>query len=304
MAILNKLESCVINSGKTTQYFQLNRGICQGDPISAYHFISEMEILFTLIKNNEKIQGLDILNYRFFYSAYSDDSTFFLRNIDSMIELARIFKEFLSFSDLSPNMSKCEIGGFGSLKGVEKAVCGMENINLTKDAVKIIGISFSYNKAIQNELNFKTTISKIQAVLELWRMRRLSLEGKIIVFKSLSISKIVYLFLLTNVPNNIVEELIKIQKNFFWNFTAPKTKHSTTRMDYQNGGLKNIDLFFKTNSLQCSWFRRLFDNSFHQWKVMLLFFINKTFGEHFKFHSNLDFSDDTVKCFPSFYKCL
>ena len=53
-AILNKLESCVINSGKTTQYFQLNRGARQGDPISAYLFILVMEVLFTLIKNNEK----------------------------------------------------------------------------------------------------------------------------------------------------------------------------------------------------------------------------------------------------------
>ena len=81
-AILNKSESCVINSGKTTQYFQLNRGARQGDPISAYLFILVMEVLFTLIKNNEKIQGLDILNYRFLYSAYADDSTFFLRNVD------------------------------------------------------------------------------------------------------------------------------------------------------------------------------------------------------------------------------
>ena len=79
-------------------------------------------------------------------------------------------------------MFKCEIAGIGSLKGVETAVCSMKNIDLTKDAVKIIGISFSYNKAIQNELNFRTTISKIQAVLKLWRMRRLSLEGKIIVY--------------------------------------------------------------------------------------------------------------------------
>ena len=129
-----------------------------------------MEVLFTLIKNNEKIQGLDILNYRFLYSAYADDFTFFLRNIDSVIELARTFKEFSSFSDLNPNMSKCEIAGIGSLKEVETAVCGMKNINLAKDAVKIIGISVSYNKAIQNELNFRTTISKIELVLKLWRM--------------------------------------------------------------------------------------------------------------------------------------
>ena len=90
-----------------------------------------------------------------------------------------------------------------------------EKYDLTKYAVKIIGISFSYNKTSQNELNFRMTISKIQAVLELWRMWRLLLEGKFVVFKLLAISKIVYLSLLRSVPNNIVEELIKIQKSFY-----------------------------------------------------------------------------------------
>ena len=71
-------------------------------------------------------------------------------------------------------------------------------------------------------------------------MRRLSLEGKFIAFKSLAISKIVYLSFLTSVPNNIVEELIKVRKNFLWSFTALKIKHLTIRMDYQNGGLKTV----------------------------------------------------------------
>ena len=85
--ILNKSESCVINSRKTTQYFQLNREAGQRDPISAYLFILVTGVLFILIKNNEKIQGLDILNYRFLYSAYANDSTFFLQNVYSFMEL-------------------------------------------------------------------------------------------------------------------------------------------------------------------------------------------------------------------------
>ena len=106
-----------------------------------------------------------------------------------------------------------------------------------------------------------------------------------------------------NVPNNIIVEQIKIQKNLLWNLTAPKIKHSTTHMDYQNGRLENV-IFFKMISLQCLLLKLLFENLFHQWEVILLFFINKMFGEHFKFHSNLDFSNGTVKCFPSFYKSM
>ena len=161
-------------------------------------FIFAREVLFTLIKNNKPIQRLDMLHCRFLYSTYTDDSTFFFRNIDSVKEQARTFNQFSSFPYLSPNMSKCEIARTGSLKRVETAVCRMKNIDLTKESNKIIGISFSYNKAIQNELNFRTTISTIQTVLKLWKMQKLTLERKITVFKSLALSENFYLSLLTS----------------------------------------------------------------------------------------------------------
>ena len=44
-------ESCAINDGNTTQYFHLERGTCQGDPISAYIFILALEVLSFLVRN-------------------------------------------------------------------------------------------------------------------------------------------------------------------------------------------------------------------------------------------------------------
>ena len=52
---LNKQESCVVNNGTSTQYFPLQRGARQGDPISAYLFIISLEVLFVMIKNNSSI---------------------------------------------------------------------------------------------------------------------------------------------------------------------------------------------------------------------------------------------------------
>ena len=71
--------------------------------------------------------------------------------------------------------------------------CGMKCIDLCKDTIRITGVHFSYNKTKEDEENFLEIISKVQNVLKIWRMQSLTLEGKIIVFKTLAISKIVSL---------------------------------------------------------------------------------------------------------------
>ena len=302
-AITSKQESCVINAGKTTPFFRLERGARQGDPISAYIFILVIEVLFRLIKNNVNIEGLRIFDHCFLYSAYADDATFFLKNKQSVLEVIDVFKIF-STSGLKPNISKCEIAGIGVLKGVNLAVCGMKNIDLTVDAIKILGLYFSYNQIIQNDLNFCKTISKIQSVLKVWRMRNLTLEGKITIFKSLALSKIVYTALVIPVSLQIINEITRIQKTFIWNNSTPKIKNKTLRMDFSTGGLKNVDVFLKVISLRCSWVKRLFDNTHHEWKIMPLRYIEKTFGNNFRFHSNLDFDDNFIKIFPKFYQTI
>ena len=93
----------------------------------------------------------------------------------------------------------------------------MKCLNLTKETVKIIGVHFSYNKKLDHEMNFQSHIVKIESVLRVWRMRNLTIEGKVLVFKSLAISKIVHLSLITTVPHAIINQLNNIKKNFIWN---------------------------------------------------------------------------------------
>ena len=134
-------------------------------------------------------------------------------------------------------------------------------------------------------------------------MHRLTLEGKIIVFKTLAISKIVFLSLISKVLTEIINELERIQKKFsafLWP-SKPKIKNETLCSDFKHGGLKNVNIQKKIISLQCSWVRRLYDDSFHEWKVIPLKLIKKSFGSHFKFHSNLLFNISCINDFPSFY---
>ena len=169
-------------------------------------------VLSILIKNNSCIEGLKIFDYIFLYSAYANDTTFFVKNIETVEEIIKVFNLFSNFSGLKLNLTISEVSGICVLKEVQLAVCGMNYINLKIDTIKILGIHFSYNELIAREKIFLKAISNIQGVLKLWRMRQLTIEGRIVIFKILAISKIVYLALLTNTPNIIIDELEKIQK--------------------------------------------------------------------------------------------
>ena len=74
----------------------------------------------------------------------------------------------------------------------------------------------------------------------MWRMRRLTLDGKIIAFKTLAILKIAFLSIISKVPTEITSELEKIQKTFLW-LSKPKIKNETLCSDFENGGLKNVN---------------------------------------------------------------
>ena len=170
----------------------------------------------------------------------------------------RYFPFFSDFSGLKPNLSKCEITGIGVLKRAQVTVCSMRCVDLKNDTLKVLGTHFSYSEKLLKEEKTFTQLTNIQRVLKIWKMRNLALEGKIVIFKTLAISKIVFQSLITPVSRCIMNELEKIQKVFLWKNYSPKTKHETLCNDYKGGGLKNIDILNKIISLQCSWIRQQF----------------------------------------------
>ena len=160
---------------------------------------------------------------------------FFIENKESIEELVTTFTLFSFFSGLKPNISKCEICGLGPLKRVEMAVCRMQSVDLTRDAIKMLRICFSFDINPMNQKNYCKAISRIHGILKLLRMRNLSIECKIVVFKTLAISRLICLALLTVIPNHITDKVVKIQRTFIWLDLSPKIKHETLRTEFKTG---------------------------------------------------------------------
>ena len=83
---LTNQESCVIDGGSTASYFKLEKGACQGDPISAYLFIIALEIIFAMIKSNPNIKGLNIFNHNYFYILRTQMTQYFFQKVKNQLE--------------------------------------------------------------------------------------------------------------------------------------------------------------------------------------------------------------------------
>ena len=67
--LLQNQESCIVNGGNATNFFKLEKGTRQGDPISAYLFTLVLEIVFLYTKESKKTNGLNMFDKTLLYTA-------------------------------------------------------------------------------------------------------------------------------------------------------------------------------------------------------------------------------------------
>ena len=78
------ITSCVTNNGYASDFFNLERGVRQGCPLSGKLFVLGIEILALAIKKNPQIKGIRVGAQEIKITQYADDTTVFLKNPESM----------------------------------------------------------------------------------------------------------------------------------------------------------------------------------------------------------------------------
>ena len=81
-----------------------------------------------------------------------------------------------------------------------------------------------------------------------------------------------------------------------------KISHKTLCENFENGGLKHVDISSKITSLQCSWLQKPCDENFHEWEKIPSHLINKYFGKSLKFHLCFSFDCKLFIKFSEFYR--
>ena len=67
----SKIQSCVINNGYATSFFELERGVRQGCPFSGVLFATAVEILANSIRIDKLIMGINFIGREYKLSQYA-----------------------------------------------------------------------------------------------------------------------------------------------------------------------------------------------------------------------------------------
>ena len=110
-----------------------------------------LEVLFIQIRNDLSTRGFKFDNIVLKLTSFADDVTFLVKDVQS---LKRIVKGFELFSSLKMNVEKCEACWIGNSKSKAVKPVQCKWISLKSNTIKILGTHFSYDKILEQKMNF------------------------------------------------------------------------------------------------------------------------------------------------------
>ena len=187
----------------------------QGDPLSRYLFIIVLEILAISIRKNDNNKGIIVDGTEIKLELFADDLTEFLRNDESLSVFLEAVKKFGNLSGLIINFDKTEILVLGNSIIVPIRDRSTVNIEI-KEAVKVLGVYFTYNRPLRQKLNFIEIIGAIKTKLQLWKWRNLTIIRRIQIIKTFVILMLMYRAGSICIDKEVVTEANKIIFDFIW----------------------------------------------------------------------------------------
>ena len=254
----NGSKSIVSQNGFFSEPINLQRGCRQGDPVLPYIFVICAEILGIAIRENKRIEGLKIFGYEHKISQYADDTTLITKNCkNSLNRVLDTLKNFHHISGLKVNIEKTKVVLLGAAGDGRMISLDNGKLELT-DEFMLLGIHFNTKELHKiTDNNCRLKFPKMKKVLRQWKRRRLTLNGKISVFKSLASSMITHILLSLPDPSpTLLEEFEKMTNDFLWGTKPPKFRKEILEYPHELGGLQLHNPKRFSTSLKLTWLRR------------------------------------------------
>ena len=144
------------------------------------------------------------------------------------------------------------------------------DMNWNPPKFKILGLWFTHNLEEMEKINTYDKYLETKVLFNCWAKRSTTPLGKVVVLKSLVLSKLIYLgIMLPNPPDDLIETLQKKCFEFVWGGKRDKIKRSTTIYHTKLGGMNIPDIKVYIQALKLTWIKRIFNENSGKWKFLL-----------------------------------
>lgn len=212
--------------------FRVRRGVRQGDPLSPLLFTLVIESLACAIRADPELVGVTLpgVPRPVKVCMYADDTAIAFCHPRELRRVNKILELYAIASDAKLNRRKSQ--GFflnGPLPPPD-AQLGMEW--LPQDAeVRYLGVP------VGRSVNVNQAWQSITQKIVCSSRRNLSLQGRILLIKSLALSKLQYLSFALPLPKDSLSTLEKLVWSFIWKGKRDKVARSTLSLPKGEGGL-------------------------------------------------------------------
>ncbi|GJY55011.1 RNA-directed DNA polymerase, eukaryota [Tanacetum coccineum] len=234
----------VLLNGSPTSEFQFHCGLKQGDPLAPYLFILIMESLHLSLSRAIEagiFKGIKIgssLNISHLF--YADDAVFIGEwSIANLSGITHILHCFSLLSGLSINLKKSHLLGVGIRSEDVNAAALYFGCSTMKTPFKYLGVMVGGNSSTLQA--WDDTIGKLKARLSNWKLKTLSVGGRLTLLKSVLGSTPIYNMSIYKVPKSVLQTMESIHRNFFNGVQCDERKNCVDHNMGQGTLLSNME---------------------------------------------------------------
>ncbi|GJU26768.1 RNA-directed DNA polymerase, eukaryota [Tanacetum coccineum] len=231
---LSSAMASVLINGSPSEEFAFYRGLKQGDPLAPFLFILVMESLhlsFTRTVNEGLFTGLQLNeSMTISHLFYADDAVFIGEWSDSNMEnIVIILKSFFLASGLKINIQKSHIMGVGVADGLIHQAASLIGCAIMKTPFRYLGVLVGNNSLRCSA--WSDTIHKLRSRLSKWKVKTLSVGGRLTLLKSVLGASPIYNLSIYKAPITVLKEMERIRSNFFKGADSNERKISWVSWD-------------------------------------------------------------------------
>ena len=231
------VQASILQSGYLSEFFNIQRGCGQGDPIAPYLVLLCAQILYLMILyNNNNIKGIHINNCSYKISQFANDTIIFLDGSkDSLLAALNTLEIYGCLSELVINTDKTKLVWLRKKKHFKEIIYSPGKLVWGTTEFDLLGIQFAVDLENIPNLNYSLVLRKINKALNQWKRRKLTPMGKITVIKTFIISSSNHIF--TSIPSQTMQFITNLLNSLIYSFIWDNKQDKVNRKQNTNSYL-------------------------------------------------------------------